>query len=203
MIRPTLRAETAVQAESGDVRKLEPADLALSSAGLKTSEEEAQQQQQQQQPFPGVQADAGIEVISEAIPTEAVLSPSVTESNGSSAVATSSSPASSGDWESSIQSFLDVVTEGGYFEGKAPSASAFSISVLKRGILNFARARQDILFTLPAAKVQAVLAAGPPYKERKVFAALCMSSDVRGKTITAVNILATGSRAQVASQIGT
>ena len=169
--RHTLRSGTAVQAESEDIRKIETADLASPSAGPKASEDESQQPQQ---PFPGVQADAGVEVVSEAIPTEAVLTPSVVENNVP-AVQSSSSPANSGDWESAFQPFLDVVKQGNYFEGKAPSASNFSISTLKRGMLNFARARQDILFTLPAAKVQAVLAAGPPYKERKVMAALCKS----------------------------
>ena len=143
------------------------------------------------QPFPGVLADTGVEVVSEAIPTEAVLSASVTESNDSAAATSGSSVDSSasvipGDWDSVFQAFLDVVTEGSYFEGKAPTSQAFSISVLKRGILNFARARQDILFSLPADKIQAVLAAGPPYKERKVV--IVSADNLCSPTLASVSV---------------
>ena len=170
-----LRSLTAVQAQDPQT---EPADRPAGSDLVDSIEPKSQQtasEAEVQQPFPGVQADAGVEVVSEAIPTEAVLSASVTESNASAAANSisvePSAPVVPGDWDSVFQAFLDVITEGSYFEGKAPTSKAFSISVLKRGILNFARARQDILFSLPADKIQAVLAAGPPYKERKVVVA--------------------------------
>ena len=173
----SLRSLTAVQAQDPETTQTEPADRPAGSDLVASVEPKSQQtasEPEAQQAFPGLQADTGVEVVSEAIPTEAVLSASVTESNASAAAKStssldSSSPVVPEDWDSVFQAFLDVVKEGSYFEGKAPTSKAFSISVLKRGILNFARARQDILFSLPADKIQAVLAAGPPYKERKVF----------------------------------
>ena len=123
----------------------------------------------EQEPFPGVQSESGVELISQAIPTEAVLSASVTEVNSRPADSHSSTGNTSDKWEPAFQSFLDVISKGQHFEGKTPTAKAFSIGVLKRGVLNFARSRQDILFSLPADKIQAVLAAGLPYQERKVF----------------------------------
>ena len=161
--RNTLRTLPAVQAQNPDVSEIETADLLSASDKTQSAEDEAQL------PFPGVQADTGVEIISEAVPTEAVLSASVTENIALPAVDSSPKTAQRGDWESVLQSFLDVIKEGSFFEGKAPRAEAFSISVLKKGILNFARARQDILFSLPVDKIQAVLAAGAPYKERKVI----------------------------------
>ena len=172
-----LRSLTAVQAQDPDTTQAESADRPAEADLVASIEPKSQQtasEAEVQQPFPGVQADSGVEVVSVAIPTEAVLSASVTESNASAAANSTSSlepsaPVVAGDWDSVFQAFLDVIREGSYFEGKSPTSKAFSISVLKRGILNFARARQDILFSLPADKIQAVLAAGPPYKERKVL----------------------------------
>lgn len=131
---------------------------------------------EQQQPFPGVQSDSGVEIVSEAIPTEAVLSASVTETNSLPAESNTTPTSTPDEWQTVFQSLLDVINEGNHFEGRVPTANAFSISVLKRGILNFARSRQDILFALPAEKIQAVLEAGPPYKERKVCLPPIMSS---------------------------
>ena len=228
------RSLFAVQAEAQDLdtTETEPASRLAGSDLVEAAEGSAQQKPSEPeaevpQTFPGVQADSGVEVVSVGIPTEAVLSATVTESNAPPAVEPSLSvdpsasvlsasvtesnappavesslsvdpstsvlsgsvtesnappaveaslsvdPSASvipGDWESVFQAFLDVVKEGEYFEGKAPTSNAFSISILKRGILNFARARQDILFSLPADKIQAVLTAGPPYSERKVCA---------------------------------
>lgn len=180
-----LRSLSAVQAQDPDSTQTELADRAHLSDLVVSAETKSQQpasEAEVQQTFPGVQADAGVEVVSEAIPTEAVLSASVTESNASAAAAAAAAANSSsvdsrapdipGDWESVFQAFLDVVAKGNFFEGKVPTPQAFSIGILKRGVLNFARARQDLLFSLPADKIQAMLAAGPPYSERKVFAAL-------------------------------
>lgn len=168
----SLSASQAQEPETAESEhRLAGSDLVDSS---EVSTQETSAAAEPQQAFPGVQADSGIEVVSEAVPTEAVLSASVTESNTSPAVQPSTSAESSaaaipGDWESLLQAFLDIVIEGNYFEGRPPKADAFSISILKRGILNFARARQDILFSLPEEKIRAVLAAGPPYQERKVL----------------------------------
>ena len=166
-----LRSLTAVQAQDPDTIQKEPADRPSGSdlvASIKPESQQTTSAPEVQQAFPGVQADTGVEVVSEAVPTEAVLSASVTESSGAAAAISSDSVVPE-DWDSLFQAFLDVVKEGSHFDGKAPTSQAFSISVLKRGILNFARARQDILFSLPADKIKAVLAAGPPYTERKVF----------------------------------
>lgn len=148
--------------ESGQTQQESPSAETLSS--------------EQQQPFPGVQSDSGVEIVSEAIPTEAVLSASVTETNSLPAESNTSPTSTPDEWQTVFQSLLDVINEGNHFEGRVPTANAFSISVLKRGILNFARSRQDILFALPAEKIQAVLKAGPPYKERKVCLPTSISS---------------------------
>ncbi|KAL3133450.1 hypothetical protein ABBQ38_007313 [Trebouxia sp. C0009 RCD-2024] len=175
--RSGLQSLSASQAEESETAESEHR---LAGSDLVDSTEVSTQQTsstaEPQQAFPGVQADSGIEVVSEGVPTEAVLSASVLESNTSPSVqdstsAESSAAASPGDWESLLQAFLDIVIEGNHFEGRPPKADAFSISILKRGILNFARARQDILFSLPEEKIRAVLAAGPPYQERKMSTA--------------------------------
>lgn len=168
-----LSGSTPVAAQQSDLDELKPVSAVQSDSGVEVSSEavptEATQQPglDKQQPFPGVQSDSVVEVISEAIPTEAVLSASVTDTNFSQSETSTSPVTTPGDWESTFQSFIDVMDT--HFEGNIPQANSFSISILKRGVLNFARSRQDILFSLPADKIQAVLAAGPPYKERKVY----------------------------------
>lgn len=152
-----------VRAEDPDTTQIGQTDQSSASAATQLLGGD------EQQPFPGVQSESGVELISQAIPTEAVLSASVTETNSRPADSHSSTDSTSGNWESAFQSLLDVISKGQHFEGRTPTAKQFSIGVLKRGVLNFARSRQDILFSLPAEKIQAVLAAGLPYQERKVF----------------------------------
>jgi len=152
-----------VRAEDSDTTQIGQTDQSSASAATQLLGGD------EQQPFPGVQSDSGVELISQAIPTEAVLSASVTETNSRPADSHSSTDNTADNWESAFQSFLNVISKGQHFEGKTPTAKAFSVGVLKRGVLNFARSRQDILFSLPADKIQAVLAAGLPYQERKVF----------------------------------
>lgn len=72
------------------------------------------------------------------------------------------------DWDTVLQQFLDMLLSRGHYSSTV-RATSFSIAVLKKGILDFARSRQDILFVLPEAKVKAVLEAGVPYEERKVY----------------------------------
>ena len=188
----SLSASQAQQPETTDSEDRPAGSDLVESSDLST--QQTAPAAELQQTFPGVQADSGVEVVSEAIPTEAVLSASVTESNGSPAVEANASAESSavgtpGEWESILQAFLDIVIEGNYFEGRPPKADAFSISVLKRGILNFARARQDILFSLPEEKIRAVLAAGPPYQERKVELFLAMEFALLLWSILAIQLL--------------
>ena len=71
------------------------------------------------------------------------------------------------DWDTILQQFLDMLQLKGHYRSRV-LVNSFSIAVLKKGILDFARSRQDILFSLPEEKVRAVLAAGVPYDERKV-----------------------------------
>lgn len=149
-----------VRAEDSDTTQIGQTDQSSASAATQLLGGD------EQQPFPGVQSESGVELISQAIPTEAVLSASVTETNSRPAGSTDST---SDNWEPAFQSFIDVISKGEHFEGRTPTAKAFTVGVLKRGVLNFARSRQDILFSLPADKIQAVLAAGLPYQERKVF----------------------------------
>ncbi|KAA6425648.1 MAG: hypothetical protein FRX49_04545 [Trebouxia sp. A1-2] len=151
-----------VRAEDSDTTQIGQTDQSSASAATQLLGGD------EQQPFPGVQSESGVELISQAIPTEAVLSASVTETNSRPAGSTDST---SDNWEPAFQSFIDVISKGEHFEGRTPTAKAFTVGVLKRGVLNFARSRQDILFSLPADKIQAVLAAGLPYQERKLTVA--------------------------------
>lgn len=173
--RNALRSSLSAKAEESEISEAIPVKVEGEKISEAADSDHAtpvstrQEEFDQQEPFPGVQSSSGIEVVSEAIPTEAVLSAVVTKTNSAVADADArSSAAGPGEWETVFQGFLDTVSQGEHFEGRAPAASSFSVGILKRGLLNFARSRQDILFSLPAEKIQAVLAAGPPYTERKV-----------------------------------
>ncbi len=163
LTQPSRLSFFPVRAEDSDSTQIGQTDQSSASAATQLLGGD------EQQPFPGVQSESGVELISQAIPTEAVLSASVTETNSRPADSHSSIDTTADNWESAFQSFLNVISKGEHFEGKTPTAKAFSVGVLKRGVLNFARSRQDILFVLPADKIQAVLAAGLPYQERKVL----------------------------------
>ena len=114
-------------------------------------------------------AQGGVDPTPAVTPTAEALSTSVSEALASQPSDSSTNGATPpATWETTFQSMIDVVNEGGHFTTTAPSATRFTIGVLKRGFLNFARARPDILFSLPEDKIRAVLAADLPYSERKV-----------------------------------
>ena len=71
------------------------------------------------------------------------------------------------DWDTTLQQFLDMLSAKGHLN-RPMHVNAFSIAIMKKAMLDFARSRQDILFVLPEEKIKAVLAAGVPYQERKV-----------------------------------
>ena len=116
--------------------------------------------------MPGVTPAAeGVEAVPAATPTSEAVSTSVSEALASQSE-NGTSPLS--EWETAFQSVLDVVDAGSHFPNDTPSAKSFSIGGLKRGLLHFARARQDILFNLPEEKIRSIIAAELPYSERKV-----------------------------------
>ena len=73
-------------------------------------------------------------------------------------------------WAQRYQELLSYLHSHGHWaDGDAsPKLGEVNIGAAKRGMLNLARARTDILFSLPRALVEAVVNAGKPYEDRKV-----------------------------------
>lgn len=103
----------------------------------------------------------------EAAPVTGIASVQSTAAAAAPAADSNTLQISNKDWDAVMQQFLDMLQLKGHFKARV-DVNAFSIAVLKKGILDFARSRQDLLFSLPTAKIKAVLQAGAPYEERKV-----------------------------------
>ena len=80
-------------------------------------------------------------------------------------------------WTQRYQELLSYLHSHGHWvdADASPELGGVNVGAAKRAMLNLARARTDMLFSLPRALVEAVFSAGKPYEDRKVRGSLTSS----------------------------
>ena len=105
--------------------------------------------------------------VTEVLPTEASLS---AQSGDAPPVPLTTNAGVDASWRALLQEFIDVAAAGNHFKTpNTPKAEDFAVGTLKKGLLNFARSRQDVVYLLPGDKVKDVINARLPWVERKVL----------------------------------